>query len=63
MFRCIGSSVAWMIFGPFGILTPKLVSVKLQPMPKMTIGLVEEVAHRLRDGEAARAEATADGPR
>ena len=33
--RRSGSSVAWAIFLPFGIGVPKLVRVKLQPMPKM----------------------------
>src|SRR5205807_8142015 len=29
-----GSSVAWAIFLPFGIAVPKLVRVKLHPIPK-----------------------------
>ncbi len=33
---CRGSSVAWMMDFPFGIETPKLVSVNEQPIPKMT---------------------------
>ena len=45
-----------MIVLPFGIATPKLVSVNEQPMPKITSDFVEEVVHRLRHGVAARAE-------
>ena len=36
LFRSIGSRVAWMIVLPVGIPTPKPVSAKLQPMPRMT---------------------------
>jgi hypothetical protein len=31
-----GSSVAWMTVLPFGMEMPKLVSVKEQPMPRIT---------------------------
>ena len=38
-----GSSVAWMILAPAGILTPKLVSVNEQPMPRIKSDLSRKV--------------------
>ena len=38
-----GSSVAWMILTPVGILTPKLVSVNEQPMPRIRSDLSRNV--------------------
>ena len=52
----IGSSVACTIALPAGMSTPKLVLVKLQPMPKIRSALCRKWCDRRRDGVAARAE-------